>query len=52
MSCLTQFSSLRFLYGKDVQGNAFVLFGVAVGDEKKSIPQSLRRVEVTQGKAP
>ncbi|XP_025059766.1 venom factor-like [Alligator sinensis] len=39
----------RFLYGKDVQGNAFVLFGVAVGDEKKSIPQSLRRVEITDG---
>ncbi|NWH43708.1 VCO31 factor, partial [Fregata magnificens] len=30
-------------------GTAFVLFGVMVDDEKKSIPQSLRRVQVTDG---
>ncbi|NXJ98500.1 VCO31 factor, partial [Corythaixoides concolor] len=30
-------------------GSAFVLFGVMVDDEKKSIPQSLRRVQVTDG---
>uniref|UniRef100_A0A8D0GLW7 Anaphylatoxin-like domain-containing protein n=1 Tax=Sphenodon punctatus TaxID=8508 RepID=A0A8D0GLW7_SPHPU len=37
----------RFLFGKEVNGHAFVLFGVMVVDEKKSIPQSLKRVEVT-----
>ncbi|KAM6038387.1 complement C3 [Chlamydotis macqueenii] len=39
----------RYLYGKSVQGTAFVLFGVMVDDEKKSIPQSLHRVQVTDG---
>ncbi|XP_061299281.1 complement C3 [Pezoporus flaviventris] len=39
----------RYLYGKRVQGSAFVLFGVMVDDEKKSIPQSLRRVQVMDG---
>lgn len=39
-------SSFRFLYGKDVYGSAFVLFGVKIDGEKKSIPQSLRRIEV------
>ncbi|TRZ09283.1 hypothetical protein HGM15179_017818 [Zosterops borbonicus] len=41
----------RYLYGKFVQGTAFVLFGVMVDDEKKSIPQSLRRVTVQDGDA-
>uniref|UniRef100_A0A8D0GSR7 Anaphylatoxin-like domain-containing protein n=1 Tax=Sphenodon punctatus TaxID=8508 RepID=A0A8D0GSR7_SPHPU len=40
----------RFLFGKEVNGHAFVLFGVMVVDEKKSIPQSLKRVEITGGK--
>ncbi|NXE85500.1 VCO31 factor, partial [Cochlearius cochlearius] len=39
----------RYLYGKRLQGTAFVLFGVMVDDEKRSIPQSLRRVQVTDG---
>uniref|UniRef100_A0A663NE55 Complement C3 n=1 Tax=Athene cunicularia TaxID=194338 RepID=A0A663NE55_ATHCN len=39
----------RYLYGKHLQGTAFVLFGVMVDDEKKSIPQSLRRVQVVDG---
>ncbi|CAN0019716.1 unnamed protein product [Bubo scandiacus] len=39
----------RYLYGKHLQGSAFVLFGVMVDDEKKSIPQSLRRVQVIDG---
>ncbi|XP_076216931.1 complement C3 [Aptenodytes patagonicus] len=39
----------RYLYGKRLQGTAFVLFGVIVDDEKKGIPQSLRRVQVTDG---
>uniref|UniRef100_A0A8C3DJH9 Complement C3 n=1 Tax=Corvus moneduloides TaxID=1196302 RepID=A0A8C3DJH9_CORMO len=37
----------RYLYGKRVEGTAFVLFGVMVDDERKSIPQSLRRVAVS-----
>ncbi|XP_066196185.1 complement C3 isoform X2 [Sylvia atricapilla] len=41
----------RYLYGKHVQGVAFVLFGVMVDDEKRSIPQSLRRVSVQDGDA-
>ncbi|XP_059728107.1 complement C3 [Haemorhous mexicanus] len=41
----------RYLYGKVVEGTAFVLFGVMVDDEKKSIPQSLRRVPVQAGDA-
>uniref|UniRef100_A0A8C0HJS6 Complement C3 n=1 Tax=Buteo japonicus TaxID=224669 RepID=A0A8C0HJS6_9AVES len=35
----------RYLYGKRLQGTAFVLFGVMVDDEKRSIPQSLQRVK-------
>ncbi|XP_077643882.1 complement C3 isoform X2 [Lonchura striata] len=41
----------RYLYGKRVEGTAFVLFGIMVDDEKKSIPQSLRRVAVENGDA-
>ncbi|RMB88129.1 hypothetical protein DUI87_35490 [Hirundo rustica rustica] len=41
----------RYLYGKRLEGTAFVLFGVMVDDEKKSIPQSLRRVAVQDGDA-
>ncbi|NXX21537.1 VCO31 factor, partial [Podargus strigoides] len=39
----------RYLYGKRLEGSAFVLFGVMVDDEKKSIPESLRRIKVTDG---
>ncbi|XP_010151419.1 PREDICTED: LOW QUALITY PROTEIN: venom factor-like, partial [Eurypyga helias] len=39
----------RYLYGKRLEGTAFVLFGVMVDDEKRSIPQSLRRIQVTDG---
>ncbi|KAM6294066.1 LOW QUALITY PROTEIN: A.superbus venom factor 1-like [Aegotheles albertisi] len=39
----------RYLYGKRLEGTAFVLFGVMVDDEKKSIPQSLRRIQVFDG---
>ncbi|POI25731.1 hypothetical protein CIB84_010522 [Bambusicola thoracicus] len=38
-----------YLYGKNLQGTAFVLFGVVVDDEKKTIPQSLQRIKVTNG---
>uniref|UniRef100_A0A8D0GR95 Complement C3 n=1 Tax=Sphenodon punctatus TaxID=8508 RepID=A0A8D0GR95_SPHPU len=36
-----------FLYGKKLDGTAFVIFGVKLDDEKKSIPQSLKRIQVT-----
>ncbi|XP_033029307.1 venom factor-like [Lacerta agilis] len=39
----------RFLYGKDVEGVAFVLFGVKTDDVKQSIPDSLKRIEITEG---
>uniref|UniRef100_A0A8C9QDB5 Complement C3 n=1 Tax=Spermophilus dauricus TaxID=99837 RepID=A0A8C9QDB5_SPEDA len=34
----------RFLYGKNVDGTAFVIFGVQDGDQRISLPQSLQRV--------
>ncbi|XP_030052736.1 complement C3 [Microcaecilia unicolor] len=43
------FITARFLYGKPVEGVAYVLFGIQVDDEKKSIPQSLRRIEIKDG---
>ncbi|XP_075758421.1 complement C3 isoform X1 [Pelodiscus sinensis] len=46
---LTIYVNARFLYGNELQGTAFVLFGVKIGDEKKSIPQSLQRIEITEG---
>ncbi|XP_026518462.1 A.superbus venom factor 1-like, partial [Terrapene carolina triunguis] len=41
--------SSRYLYGKKLDGNAFVLFGVKVDDEKRSIPQSLKRISIEDG---
>ncbi|NWT15821.1 VCO31 factor, partial [Vireo altiloquus] len=41
----------RYLYRKHVFGTAFVLFGVMVDDERRSIPQSLQRVPVENGDA-
>lgn len=38
--------SLRFLYGKNVDGMAFVIFGVQDGDKKISLAHSLQRVMV------
>ncbi|XP_035260741.1 complement C3-like isoform X2 [Anguilla anguilla] len=41
----------RCLYGEDVSGKAFVVFGVLTEDgEKKSIPASLQRVNIDSGK--
>ncbi|KAJ8246287.1 hypothetical protein GJAV_G00265900 [Gymnothorax javanicus] len=40
----------KYLYGKDVSGKAFVLFGVMSDDEKRSIPASLQRVNIELGK--
>ncbi|XP_072847649.2 A.superbus venom factor 1 isoform X1 [Pogona vitticeps] len=39
-----------FLYGEKVEGVAFVLFGVKIDNDKKSIPDSLRRTEIVKGK--
>ncbi|XP_064179571.1 complement C3-like [Anguilla rostrata] len=48
---LTVDITARYLYGEDVSGKAFVVFGVLTEDgEKKSIPASLQRVNVISGK--
>uniref|UniRef100_A0A8C3XR66 Anaphylatoxin-like domain-containing protein n=1 Tax=Chelydra serpentina TaxID=8475 RepID=A0A8C3XR66_CHESE len=39
----------RYLYGKKIDGSAFVLFGVKMDDEKRSIPQSLKRISIEDG---
>uniref|UniRef100_A0A8C3XTM3 Uncharacterized protein n=1 Tax=Chelydra serpentina TaxID=8475 RepID=A0A8C3XTM3_CHESE len=39
----------RYLYGKKLDGTAFVLFGVKMDDEKRSIPQSLKRISIEDG---
>uniref|UniRef100_A0A8C0HHZ4 Anaphylatoxin-like domain-containing protein n=1 Tax=Chelonoidis abingdonii TaxID=106734 RepID=A0A8C0HHZ4_CHEAB len=39
----------RYLYGKKLDGHAFVLFGVKMDDEKRSIPQSLKRISIGEG---
>lgn len=37
----------RYLFGEEVDGVAFVVFGIIDGDTKRSIPQSLQRVQVS-----
>uniref|UniRef100_A0A803SQL7 Complement C3 n=1 Tax=Anolis carolinensis TaxID=28377 RepID=A0A803SQL7_ANOCA len=49
-ACLISLCCSRYLYGKRVEGIAFVLFGVKVDEEKKSIPDSLRRIPIQNGK--
>uniref|UniRef100_A0A452SF83 Complement C3 n=1 Tax=Ursus americanus TaxID=9643 RepID=A0A452SF83_URSAM len=39
----------RFLYGKNVDGTAFVIFGVQDGDHRISLAQSLTRVTIEDG---
>ncbi|KAJ1160979.1 hypothetical protein NDU88_001468 [Pleurodeles waltl] len=39
----------RYLYGRPVEGDAFVVFGVKFDDEKKSMPSSLQRIEISEG---
>lgn len=36
----------RYLFGKDVDGTAYVVFGVVIKDEKHGLPSSLQRVPV------
>lgn len=39
----------NYPYGKPVNGKAFVLFGIKRDNEKKSIPDTLRRVTISDG---
>ncbi|XP_058393971.1 complement C3-like [Diceros bicornis minor] len=39
----------RFLYGKNVDGTAFVIFGVQDGDQRISLAESLTRVGIEDG---
>ncbi|XP_078299622.1 complement C3-like isoform X2 [Panthera onca] len=39
----------RLLYGKNVDGIAFVIFGVQDGEQRISLPQSLTRVQINDG---
>ncbi|XP_017383773.1 complement C3 isoform X1 [Cebus imitator] len=39
----------RFLYGKKVQGTAFVIFGVQDNEQRISLPESLRRIPIEDG---
>ncbi|XP_024270113.2 complement C3 [Oncorhynchus tshawytscha] len=48
---LTVDITARYLYGKEVTGTGYVVFGVITTDnEKKSFPASLQRVEIKDGK--
>ncbi|XP_068448641.1 complement C3-like [Clinocottus analis] len=38
-----------YLFGKEVNGNAFVVFGVLRDGQKHSLPSSLRRVPIQEG---
>ncbi|XP_039204821.1 venom factor-like isoform X1 [Crotalus tigris] len=39
----------RYLYGKSVEGVAFVLFGVKIDSDKQNIPDSLTRIPIIDG---
>ncbi|XP_018421206.1 PREDICTED: complement C3 [Nanorana parkeri] len=41
----------KFLYGKNLDGSAFVLFGVMKDGIKTSFPNTLRRIEIESGEA-
>ncbi|XP_056426190.1 complement C3-like isoform X2 [Hyla sarda] len=41
----------KFLHGKPVEGSGHAMFGVIVNNEKKSFPDSLTKITVTNGKA-
>ncbi|XP_038850139.1 complement C3-like [Salvelinus namaycush] len=48
---LTVDITARYLYGKEVTGTGYVVFGVITTDNKKNIfPASLQRVEIKEGK--
>ncbi|XP_067258556.1 complement C3-like [Chanodichthys erythropterus] len=39
----------KYLFGQEVEGNAFVMFGAINGEKKTSIPASLQRVQIMKG---
>ncbi|XP_048051365.1 complement C3-like [Megalobrama amblycephala] len=39
----------KYLFGQEVEGNAFVMFGVMDGEKKISIPASLQKVQIMKG---
>lgn len=39
-----------YLFGKEVDGTAYVLFGVLHNDQKYSLPSSLQKVPITSGR--
>ncbi|XP_056621841.1 complement C3-like isoform X2 [Triplophysa dalaica] len=47
---LTVDITAEYLFGKKVEGQAFVVFGVMDGDSKTSIAASLQRVPIEEGK--
>ncbi|XP_056621796.1 complement C3-like [Triplophysa dalaica] len=47
---LTVDITAEYLFGKKVEGQAFVVFGVIDGDSKTSIAASLQRVPISEGK--
>ncbi|XP_056621736.1 complement C3-like [Triplophysa dalaica] len=47
---LTVDITANYLFGKKVEGQAFVVFGVMDGDSKTSIAASLQRVPIEEGK--
>ncbi|XP_075062648.1 A.superbus venom factor 1-like [Mixophyes fleayi] len=41
--------SAKYLYGKPVDGKAFITFGVKRDGEKQRLPDTLRRVQISEG---
>ncbi|CAK6976226.1 complement C3-like, partial [Scomber scombrus] len=41
--------SFKYLFGKEVDGTAYVVFGVVMEGEKRSFPSSLQRVPIRHG---
>ncbi|XP_071360125.1 complement C3-like [Trachinotus anak] len=41
----------KYLFGEEVEGTAYAVFGVVQGGQKKSFPSSLQRVSVESGEA-
>ncbi|XP_067258630.1 complement C3-like [Chanodichthys erythropterus] len=39
----------KYLFGQEVEGNAFVMFGVMDGEKKTSIPASHQKVQIMKG---
>ncbi|KAI2668073.1 hypothetical protein H4Q32_004715 [Labeo rohita] len=46
---LGQISIAMYLFGQEVDGDAFVVFGLMDGERKTSIPNSLKKVQIVDG---